>query len=374
MAGRSGWICFLNKGISLSRFPFDMIKNNDLMTILALAVGIAVGWFSRGAVGSADGNNKVVDGSRPKVAITSPSTADKEPAPSPGPIKRTIREAAPKKSDEASGTMIHLSAAQIQEMQKQQIKALTERQRAKLQQRIDKLAETVPLTAAQKAHLMTWLDERVGKAESMSAKDMATPGAEGELMKSMSSKALDDQLSNSLTDDQKTALADFNSHENQTKTDSAALKSLSLLQGSIDLEEGQRDAVYKILSAAAAARLQKESNNPSSSGMSIGGTEIDMDPYGLGIQDAMQQAFIAAGGDASGNPPDRQKMADTFSTLINQQIDNQVDQLRPVLNDKQLEQYRSELEKKGVGIVGRALMGGSGGGTGGGISIEFPGN
>lgn len=342
---------------------------------MALAVGIAVGWLSRGAVGSGDGNPKVTDVNQAKATVTSTSTTDKEQAPPPGPGKRPTREAAPKKSDETgSGTMIHLSATQIKEIQKQQIKALTERQRAKLQQRIDKLAESIPLTAAQKAHLMAWLDERTGKAESMSTEDTAKPGAENDLMKSLSSKALDDQLSGSLTDDQKTALAGLNEHETQAKTDSAALKSLSLLQGAIDLEEGQRDAVYKILSDAAAARIQKEANNPSSSGMSVGGSEIDMDPYGLGIQDAMQQAFIAAGGDGSGNPPDRQKLADTFSNLINQQIDNQVNQLRPVLNDKQLAQYRSELESKGAGVFGGALMGGGGGGTGGGISIQFPGN
>jgi len=301
--------------------------------------------------------------------VTSTSTADKEPAPPPGPSKRPLREVSPKKSYKSGGELIKLRAAQIKEMQKQQIKALAERQRAKLQQRIDKLAEATPLTAAQKAHLMAWLDERISKVGTMSTEDMAKPGAESELMKTLSSKALDDELSVSLTDDQKIALTGFNDRQTQAKTDSAALKSLSLLQGVIDLDEGQRDTAYKILTDAAAARVQKESSNPSSSGMSVGGTEIDMDPYGLGIQDAMQQAFIAAGGDASGNPPDHQKMADTFRTLINQQIDNQVNQLRPVLNDKQLTQYRAELENKGVGIVGRALMGD----TGSGFSIDIPG-
>ena len=351
-----------------------MIRNNALMTVLALVVGIAVGWFSRGAMGRGEANNKVPDANCPKAAVSSNSTTDKEPAPSPGPSKRPTREVLPKKSNEPGGEVIKLSAAQIKVMQRQQIKAMAERQRTKLQQRIDKLAETLSLTDAQKTHLMAWLEERIGKVGSMDVGDFNKPGAESELMKSLSNTALDEQLSSSLTDDQKTALAGLNEHETQAKTDSAALKSLSLLQGAIDLEESQRDAVYKILSDAAAMRVRKESDNPSSSGMSIGGTEIDMDPYGLGIQDVMQQAFIAAGGDASGNPPNRQKMADTFRTLINQQIDNQVNQLRPVLNDKQLEQYRSELENKGVGLLGRALMGSGGGGADGGISIQFPGN
>lgn len=351
-----------------------MIRNTALMTILALVVGIAVGWFSRGAVGAGDGNNKVTDGNRPKAAVTSTITVDKEPAATPVPSKRPVREVLPKKSDETGGPMIHLSAAQMKEMQKQQIKALAARERARLQQRIDKLTESLSLTDAQKAQLMAWLDESIGKVESMGTEDMVKPGAEGELMASLSNKALDEQLSGSLTDDQKTALAGFNEHETQAKTDSAALKSLSLLQGAIDLEEGQRDAVYKILSDAAAARVQKESGNPSSSGMSVGGTDIDMDPYGLGIQDAMQQAFSDTGGDASGNPPDRQKLADKFRAIIDQRIEDQLDQLRPVLNDKQLEQYRAELKNKGAGIIGGALMGGGGGGADGGISIQFQGN
>ena len=344
-------------------------RSNTLLTILALAVAIAVGWFSRGAFGSRDGNTKVTDGNQPKSALTSTSSENKEPAPPAGPSKRPLHEAPPKKSDKAGGEVTKLSAEQIKEMRKQQIKALAERQRAKLQQRIDKLSESLPLTAAQKAHLMAWLDERIGKVGTMSTWDMVKPGAESELIKSLSNKSLDEQLTGNLTEDQKTALAGFNEHETQAKTDSAALKSLSLLQGAVDLEEGQRDAVYKILSDAATARIQKESANPNSSGMSVDGTEIDMDPYGLGINDAMRQAFSDAGGNYEGHPPDRQKMADTFRTLINQQIDDQVNQLRPVLNDTQLAQYRAELENKGVGIVGRAFMGG----TGLGFSIDIPG-
>jgi len=50
-------------------------------------------------------------------------------------------------------------------------------------------------------------------------------------------------------------------------------------------------------------------------------------------------------------------MVQKLRETIDKRIDAKVDLLRPVLNEKQLEQYRSELKSKGLGIYGTVLSG-----------------
>jgi len=47
-----------------------MTKNNGLMMVLGIAVGIAVGWFSRGAAGRGAGNGAPQAGGNPGMAGT----------------------------------------------------------------------------------------------------------------------------------------------------------------------------------------------------------------------------------------------------------------------------------------------------------------
>ncbi len=50
-------------------------------------------------------------------------------------------------------------------------------------------------------------------------------------------------------------------------------------------------------------------------------------------------------------------MAKNMRELIDKRIEEKINQLRPVLNDKQLARYREELKSKGMGIYGTAIMG-----------------
>jgi hypothetical protein len=143
------------------------------------------------------------------------------------------------------------------------------------------------------------------------------------------------------------------------------------MQGVIEFEGDQRDAVYKILNDAAAARIEKENGNPDSSALSLNGMGIDLDPYDLGLQDAMKEAALKTR--TSGDETDRKQMTKNFRTLIDQRIETKVDQMRPVLNDKQLDQYRAELKSKGSGILGGAMMDLGNGGSGV-SSIVIPAN
>lgn len=248
---------------------------------------------------------------------------------------------------------------------------MADQKRVKLQQHTGKLALSLGLTDAQKAGLQTWLDHRIAKIESMSIEEMGKSGEDGDLIKSLTNQALEEQLAVTLTEEKKTALAEFKTRDTQSIIDSAVLKSLSQMQGVIEFGKGQRDAVYKILSDAAAAKIEKESEGPASSSMSLNGMRIDLDPYDFGIKDIMKDAASKAG--TSGDTPDSKQMSEIFCDLVDQRIETQVDQMRPVLNDIQLDQYRTDLKNKGSGVLGGAMMR-LGNGSGGAASIVIPTN
>lgn len=343
-----------------------MNKNYGLLGILLLVLGIAVGWISRGAAGNGGG-------AEPKVARETP--APKTPA-SAGTAestaensaevqgKRAIRESSPKKA-ENSVKVFEPDSEEMKQMRSQMVKAMAGRQRAKFQRQIDKLAESLSLTNAQKANLTKWLDERVAKLETADIHNLGNDDKADELMKSLTNKGLEEQLAASLTEDQKAAFTGFKERETQGKVDSMALKSLSQMQGVIEFEEGQRDEVYKILSETAAEKLQRQNEKVDPSSLFADGMGFEMDPYDLGIQEAMQESFADMG--KSGAAMDQKAIGENMRRIIDERIEQKVEKLRPVLNDKQLEQYRSELKNKGGGMFGGAVIGG---GVIGGTSIS----
>lgn len=324
-----------------------MNRNYGLLGLLIFMLGVAVGWVFRGIPQSQQVGSQDPSMTKAPAKVSSTATNGNETAaPSPVPGKRAIRETAPKKAENA---MFDPESKESKEMQERVGKMMAGRKRTALEQRIAKLAESLNLTEDQKSKLMAWVDERVKKLE---GSNMMDPIASAEALKAASDAGLDEKLAENLTEDQKAAFAGFKERERQSKIDSMALKSLSQLQGVIDFEEGQRDEVYKILSESAEERLRKADSSPLSDMSMMGDFGVDIDPYGLGIQEAMQDAF---------KPEEIEKNPEGWRTgmqgIIDKCINDKVEKLRPVLSEKQLEQYRAELKNKGAGMFGGALLG-----------------
>lgn len=324
-----------------------MNRNYGMLGLLIFVLGVAVGWVSRGIPQTGtDGLTKQAAPSVPAKVSSAAASGNESTAPSQVPGKRAIRETAPKKE---TSIVIDPDSKEAKEMQNRVGKMIANRKRTALEQRITKLAESLNLTEDQKSKLMAWVDERIGKLESS---NMMDPIASADSLKAASDAGLDEKLAENLTEDQKAAFVGFKEREKQTKIDSMALKSLSQLQGVIDFEEGQRDQVYKILSESAEERLQKVASSPLSEMSMMGDFGVDIDPYGLGIQEAMQEAF---------NPGEIEKNPEGWKTgmqgVIDKCINDKIEKLRPVLSEKQLEQYRAELKNKGAGMFSGALLG-----------------
>ncbi len=334
-----------------------MDKNTPLVGIGMLAFGVAIGWSLK------SGNpTPEVAGPVPPANVNKPPAAPAQPAAiatseAPPPGKRAVREPSVKKP---TTEPTEEQKAQVSRMQGEMTKLMTTRQRSKFDKYLQRISESVNLTETQKTAMAGWIDERMKKIGEMDFSDPKSIEGMGDVMGGLSDKAIDDQLAATLTDEQKSAFSAFKEKEIQTKVDSAALKSLSQLQGAIDFEEGQRDEVYKILSAEAEKRVIQEQEKPDPTAMFTEGMGIEMDPYGLGLQQAMTDAITERA--ESGEATDAKATTQTMREIIDKRINEKVEQLRPVLNEKQLEQYRSELKTKGLGVFGTALMGMEGAG------------
>jgi hypothetical protein len=322
------------------------MKQLILVGAVMLGLGFAIGWVAK--PDSAGNNSKVAASSSTRES--KPVTAKpEEPAAPVADSKKSDREKpAPNKNP---GGMTDEQMAEAKKMQAEMAKQMIKRHRTTLEGHIDKLVKNLNLTDAQRASLQSWLDGRMAKLESA---DFTDEKAMQSLMggtKDLNAKALEDSLAASLTPEQQTAFTAFKEKEHQTKVDAAALKSLSKLQGVVDFEEGQRDEIYKLLSEGADADLRKkqEVNDPSAFFTESMG--MDMDPYGLGLQEIMTEAAGGFDKIAAGEvPADEKDMKQRMREAIDKRIEEKVELLRPALNETQLERYRQELKTKGLGF------------------------
>ena len=318
------------------------MKNLTVVGLLMLGLGFCLGWLVK-PLTVVDPAVQAISG-KPAVASVPEPIQD---APPPG--KHAIREAPVTKT---AGTPSEAQMNQAKTMQAEMSKKMVDGLRAKFTTRIERLAENLDLTADQEAQLTAWLD---GQMKEMGNLDISGSGFAGNT-RMPTEKSMEEQLALSLSAGQKDALQEFKGREHQSKVDTTALKSLSKLQGIIQFEEGQRDEVYKVLTESAEASLLAEDDKPDVTKMFTEGMGIEMDPYDLGLAQAMSsmRSDPTRNGES---PASSQEMAKTIRETVDKRIDDKVEQLRPVLNDRQLELYRNELKTKGLGVYGPMLMG-----------------
>ena len=314
------------------------MKNPSVFGLGMLCVGIGIGWLIKP-------NGNAEKHSVPISSVPGKSSSEKSASPSsavPGlemTRKRVEREPSvsiTKKESTEFGT------EEFKKMQADGTRAIIQSQSAQLEQYLQRRGDALNLSAEQKLKMTAWMDEILKKMDAINPND---PEAVGEAMIELSPHSFDEELAKLLTDDQKSAFSAIADKERQSKIDSTALKSLAKLQGIIDFEEGQRDEVYKILTTSAEKKILNESQHPELNDLQLSAFDMDMDPYDLGLMQSMSgQATLP------GQP------TKTMKEIIEDRIEAKVNELRPVLNASQLEQYRAELKSKGLGIFGNAMM------------------
>ena len=258
------------------------------------------------------------------------------------PLPSKVGEREPVDEDVA---VVYERARKIQSHIAQQMNG---RIRDQSERQISKLAHGLNLTDAQKASLTAWLDDRMAKLGDMDFFDYTSSEAINEVLKTMTSKVMEDQLQASLTPEQKTAFVNYKEREVHAKADAFALKHLSKMQTVVEFEDDQQDEVFKILSEAAAQNPAEEKAAPNLSELMMERVEVDADPYDLGIQNRIMKL---------GPGKTNKEIAQAIRDAIEQSIQSKVNLLRPVLNGNQLEQYRLELSTNAFSTFGPRLDG-----------------
>lgn len=323
------------------------MKNLTIVGVLMLAIGFAVGWLAKPAPLV---RQAAVAQDAPPSALQAPTIAGALPAGTTAPAgKRSIRETGSKKPGANDNADIE---KQGQQMQAEMMRAMGDRTRSKFTLRIDQLAEKLNLTPAQKAQMTAMMEKSMAEFEKL---DFTDPAASAMLATETgwmpTEKALLESLQGSLSPEQRDSLNGLLETERRNKVDTLALKNLSKLQGIVPLEEGQREEIYKILTASAETSVNAESDKPDPTAFFTDGMGLDMDPYDLGVTRLMTDITP----EMAENPGDTKNILKSMKEAMDKRIEAKVDQLRPVLNDKQLEMYRNELKGKGMGIYGQAF-------------------
>lgn len=329
------------------------MKPSLLVSPLLLVLGMAIGWFARGTYSDAP----VAPASKPVLADSLKSeaaVADAEESPAAPRGKSAIRE--PKES-RMGAEEVKVTKEMDSHMRKM-MESMATRQRTRLDQHVERLNASLSLTPAQKEKIAAWLDENTEKAGKFDAMtNFADPSKAHEAQTAFSPEGLEDYLAEMLSSDQKGALEAFQQRDKQGKVDALALKNLAQIQGVVDFSEGQRDQVYQILSEAAERKLSEAPKTEQMMTFMHDSMGIETDPYDLGVDTLMQ--------DMMGNPEkmdmdflkDKKAIAQNLREELARRIEEKAALLQPVLNEKQLEQYRTELRTRGGGFVDQMIMG-----------------
>ncbi len=244
---------------------------------------------------------------------------------------------------------------------------MAERQKNKEEATIQKLVDRLGLTDAQADKIRAYFAKNREELEALMADGDGDWRKMRRLTKSLGDDALDSALADILTDEQKTAYEEMKQRDLANKVEARAYRDLATIQGILDLNPEQKDQVYAILHKDAAQKTEsnREANSIVATITEGIGLDINPDDLGIGFSGAIQ-SFVNRAED--GEPPSENRGEILQSIRDNQQqeIDNKVELLAPVLDEGQEDAYRTHLETRGGGLFGGLLQGG-------GISVEsFP--
>ncbi len=308
-----------------------------------LIAGIAIGWFAKPSTSSSGpATTAAGSSSSPSSMLGVPDKL--KPAEE---IKDTpARPARP--AIDTSKREIEAKATEAgKKMQQQMAQRMTDMQRKKFEARFAKLCAELNLSPDQQAKIRAAMEERFVKMGELFSFDGSGDNSAKmkELSDLMERDGLEEATAALLNDQQKAGFDALKAKERQSRIDSRALKDLGTLGTVLDLTQEQKDAVYGVLSEQAAR--QEDAKKPSSMmNLFTEGMGIEIDDE-LGLTDLIHEQMDPEGHKKVSDGDFKQVIADTIKT----RTDERIEALRPVLNDQQLQQYRSHLETKASGMM-----------------------
>lgn len=178
--------------------------------------------------------------------------------------------------------------------------------------------------------------------EGMDSEDPATISASARrAMEILSGRALEESLSETLTPEQRKSFEEFGARQDISRAESSALRQVASLNEELMLTPEQRNQVYASFYDGAINRVKDDSglnatieNIASSAGVSV-------DPAMQGMISTIANRGLAEF--ANGRELDPAALEAMARETVEQSADSQVERLRGILTDAQLEIYRNQM-------------------------------
>lgn len=291
-------------------------------------VGIGIGWFFKSASG--DGRTASAgDPSRSETAAPPAASAGIAPGLSAGrsgesPAGKS--HARPPKEDKQDIAKLALDATT-----KHLMDTMQEQQTKRREERIAKLVEKLGLDASQEAKLRDYFKKQADPT-------VAYDGKSVQMTQRNDGPSLDDFLKDLLSDSQEQDYEKMKQAENEQRIEARTLRDMASLTQSVELRPEQRDAVYAALQEQ--TRNEESSPGPKMFGAGMITPPMELGGAGSSVDTVMSLRFAGP----EGSEPD-QSAIEQAQQQRQAQIDEKVNRMSGVLDEKQLDQYRASLGK-----------------------------
>ncbi len=229
---------------------------------------------------------------------------------------------------------------QIEEAQEKQAQLMKRGLQSKFDLRIARLVESLGLDAGQEKLLRDYVENRLEGIDASTLGGMSgMPDEEklAELAALLRGDGIVDELSPHLNDEQRDSLDAVTERERRNSVEARALKQLSRLQGTLDLDETQRDEVYGVLMEDADSWLDRQSDADfvMREMMSTMGVEMELGDMDMSAMMEMHHA------------DDPAEVMQQMREEMARQREAKVERLSGILDEDQLDRYRQSLENQG---------------------------
>ncbi|MDE0594447.1 MAG: hypothetical protein OSB65_04300 [Roseibacillus sp.] len=232
--------------------------------------------------------------------------------------------------------------------------AMRERQMERLTSKMAKWSAALGLEEGQREKLLELADAHFEELETLEANAESGDSAlisdsAKRAMAIMSGRALEESMAELLTPSQKATYQEFGERQDQSRAEARTLRQLAGLQEDLMLTPEQRNDVYGVLYENSLTEVQGKSDVSSLIESFASQAGVTIDPALQGVISGLADRGLE--GLASGQALDRESIEEFAKGAVNESVEQQVEQLRPVLTEDQLELYRNQLE----GRVGNLL-------------------
>ncbi len=334
------------------------MKSSFVSLILAVLVGVGVGWFLRG-VGLNDENEGVgSDGVAVKEAEkrqkNTPDQVDESGFESSGSTSRVTVERTGLGGDGVSSESEEFPT-EIENQLTQYEKQIVKRYRSRFEKRLRVLVKKLGLTKEQEEKFREkWQgkEDSLAKLFSEAKKGEDVDQVEGfQKVSELTEKDgfSDDLMSEVLTEEQLEGYEELKEKELKNRVESRTMREMSKL-GFLDLTEDQKDLVYEVLYEQSQEKESKPDGVTSAMSLVMGGGGLSQDYFeDSGYLELMMEEAKNGG---TGEEAEGQDWMARMKESMQKRVEAKVGLLKDVLTDEQSAQYREHLEEKNQGVFG----------------------